>query len=404
MRAPAMVALALGLTLGACKANPPGHDHEGHPEHQAPGGHAEAPGTHGGDHEAHGGDEEDVVRLSAEAIARSGIRLEPVGVGRLERLTVVPAEVQLNPERVAHVSPLVGGQLREVNVSLGDRVEAGQTLAYLNSVQLGQDRAEYRRVRAMLKVAQANLSRQKRLRSDGISSERAYLEAQFRVTEARAERDAAHGRLEVFGVTGGVGSELELRAPISGIVTARHATQGENITPDTNLFVISDTSTVWVIGRVYEQQVAVLRPEMDATLTLSAYPGRTWKGTVSYTASLLDEETRSLAIRVELKNPDGELKPGLFGTLRIQSRAQGAAPVPLVAESALQDLRGQAVVFVGGREERSFVPVPVVTGLRSSGQVEILEGLAPDARVVIEGAFVLKSELLRGELGHGHAH
>ncbi len=357
---------------------------------------SEHSGEHGGEEEHH---EDDIVRLSEKAVSRIGLRVAPVVPGGVEVSIDVPAEVQLNPDRVAHITSLVSGQLREVRVTTGDRVEAGQVLAVLRSVDLGLARAEYQRARAMLEVANANFTRQKRLRSDGIASERSFLEAQLEVSKTRAELDAATARLQVFGVRGGRGPDLQLRAPIAGVVIARHATQGENVDPEDRLFIVADLSTVWVIGRVYEQYVAAVRPGMAATLVLRAFPGRTWAGTVSYVASTLDEETRSLAVRVEMDNPDGTLRPGLFGTLALRREGSDAEAVPVVPDGAVQNLRGRPVVFVPAGEENTFRAVPVVTGTRSSGRVEILEGLGPDARVVVEGAFVLKSHLLRSELG-----
>jgi cobalt-zinc-cadmium efflux system membrane fusion protein len=160
---------------------------------------------------------------------------------------------------------------------------------------------------------------------------------------------------------------------------------------------------VWVIGRVYEQQVAQVAPGMNATLTLNAYPGRTWTGTVDFVGATLDESTRTLPIRVELDNPDGLLRPGLFGSLRLAS-GQPTSTSVVVPLSAVQTVDNRTVVFVPGHEDGEFAAHPVTTGRENPRQVEVLEGLEPGARIVVEGAFILKSELMRGELGHGHAH
>ena len=398
------IALFLLASLSACSAGS-GDGHSGHGENDEHGEHGEGAehGDHGEDGE-HGEHDEEVVRLTEEAVRRSRIRLAPVVVGTSGSTFEIPAEVQFNPNRVAHVAPLVAGQILEVRAELGDHVEAGQVLAVIRSVDLGRARAEYRRAQAMLEVAKANYARQERLRKEGISSERAYLEAQMRLSEAQAEYDAALAHLSVYGVRGGTGPDVQLKAPLSGVVIERHATRGENVGPEDTLFVVADTSEVWVIGRVYEQHLKHVVTGMRALLTLRAYPSRTWEGTVTYVSSRLDEETRSVTVRVELDNPDGSLKPGLFGTLRIQPPEDAQEPVLLVPESAVQRLRGRTVVFVPDEQPHTFRAVPVVTGHPSGSLVEILEGLPPDARVVVEGAFVLKSQLMRSELGEGHAH
>jgi cobalt-zinc-cadmium efflux system membrane fusion protein len=254
----------------------------------------------------------------------------------------------------------------------------------------------------MRNVARKNLDRQKRLRKAGINSERNLLMAQFEVAEADADQDAAASRLRVYGVGGGSGPDMSLSSPIAGAILERHATQGENVSQDDNLFVVADLSVVWVIGRVYEQQIAQVSIGMAATLTLVAYPGRSWTGKVDYLASALDKETRTLAVRVEIPNPDGVLRPGLFGTLRLTG-ADGTDGV-LVPELAVQMMEGRSVVFVPGEHEGEFEAVTITVGRTSNAYTEVLAGLTSGTQVVAQGAFVLKSELMRGELGHGHAH
>lgn len=343
------------------------------------------------------------VHLTDAALSGSDIRLIDVRGGAIAVQLDVPAEIQFNPDRVAHVSSLVSGQIQAVSAAVGDRVEAGQILVELNSVELGQARAELSRARALLGVASQNRDRQERLRAEGISSERSLLEAELVYEEAEAERGAASSRLRVFGVSGGSGPALSLDSPIGGLVFERHATRGENVSPDETLFVVADVSSVWVTGRVYEQQVSRVVPGMAATLTLSAYPGRAWSGRVDFVGMALDEETRTLPIRVELDNPDGVLRPGLFGTLRLVSdtTARSNALVPL---GAVQEVDGSPVVFVEGEHSGEFAAVRVALGPQDGRQVEVTDGLSPGQRVVVEGAFALKSELLRGDLGDGCAH
>jgi len=378
-------------------------DEHGHEEHAGEDeGHDDRGGGEEG-HDDHGDGEERVVRISPEALSRNGIRLGTAEAGVLAGAFEVPAEVQLNPDRVAHISPLVEGQLLSVDVTLGDRVEAETQLARLRSVELGQARADLSRTTSLRDVAEQNRDRQRRLREEGISSERSLLEAELAYEQADAERDAARSRLRVFGLRGGSGPDMTLESPIAGVVVERHATRGENVSPDDTLFIVADLSRVWVIGRVYEQQVAQVAPGMNATLTLNAYPGRNWTGTVDFVGATLDESTRTLPIRVEIDNPDGLLRPGLFGSLRLAS-GQPTSTSVVVPLSAVQTIDNRTVVFVPGHEDGEFAAHPVTTGRENTRQVEVLEGLEPAARIVVEGAFILKSELMRGELGHGHAH
>ena len=397
--------LAAALAVGCQKHD--AHDGHGHDEpaghgardeHDEPAGHD----AHEG-HDEHREGEEESVRIAPEALARSDIRLGAAEAGALAAAIEVPAEVQLNPDRVAHVSPLVEGQLISVDVTLGDTVELGQPLARLRSVELGQARAALSRATALRQVARQTRDRQKRLRAEGISAERSLIEAQLAYDQAGAERDAALSRLKVFGLQGGSGPDMALESPIAGRVVERHATRGENVSPDDTLFVVADLTRVWIIGRVYEQQVAQVAVGMAASLTLGAYPGRRWEGKVDFVGATLDEATRSLPIRMEVDNPDGQLRPGLFGSLYLATDAPTAEGL-VVPVGAVQTLEGRSVVFVPGEGAGVFEARMVTVGREAQGQVEIVGGLAAGARVVVEGAFLIKSELMRGQLGHGHAH
>ena len=384
-----------------------GCDSPKHDAHKAGEPHEHSGGEHAHDtEEPKGHDEgshlEGDVHLSPEAVIASGIRLGQARLGLLSDAVTLPAEVQFNPDRVAHISPLVEGKLLSVDVVLGDRVQAKKELAKLRSVELGQARAELSRATSLRDVAQQNLKRQKRLRGEKISSERSLLEAQLYYEQADAKRNAARSRLRVFGLKGGSGPDMTLKSPIDGVVVERHATRGENVSPRDTLFVVADLSRVWVIGRVYEQQISKVSDGMSASISLNAYPGRVWTGTVDFVGSTLDDATRTLPVRVELENPDGVLKPGLFGSIKLASgKAKESILVP--AES-IQNVQDKTVVFTPGAEAGEFVATPVSIGRTQGDHVEVLKGLKSGDQVVVDGAFVLKSELMRGELGHGHAH
>jgi membrane fusion protein, heavy metal efflux system len=344
-----------------------------------------------------------VVRIAQAAVARTPIRLVEVTAEPLRGGIEVPAEVELNPDRVAHVTPVAEGQVASVDAMLGDKVEKGQVLGTLRSVALGDARSDLARARAALSVAESNHERQKTLQSEGIGANKALVEAKAELDQARANLAAARARLGVYGAGGTSGASVAVKSPLDGVVIERHATPGEIADAKQPLFVVADTAVVWVVGRVYEQDVAAVRRGAEATIALEAFHGRRWSGTVSYVAAVLDQATRTLGIRVELENPDGALRPGMFGVIRLA--VEGAeAPVPVVPEAAVQTVDGRDVVFVPGQAAGEYRAVPVELGPRADGRVAIRSGLAAGDRVVGEGAFVLKSELMEDEMGEGHAH
>ena len=340
------------------------------------------------------------IYLSEEAIEASGIRVESVTIAAMSPTFDIPSEVQFDPDRLAHINALVDGQIVSVNVTVGDRVQVGDELATFRSVGLGQARADLIRATAIRDAAQRTLERQERLREEGISSERNLLEAQLAFDEADAARDAARSRLRVFGVRGGAGSDMILSSPIEGVVVERHATRGENVSPEDTLFVIADATEVWVIGRLYEIHISQVATGMGAILTMSAHPGRHWSGVVEYVALSMDETSRTLPIRVPISNDDGALRPGMFGTLTLGGNAGGQTAVTVPIE-AIQTLDHRDVIFVSGEYEGTFEARTVILGPEADGFVSVLDGLSSDNRVVVEGGFILKSELVRGQLADG---
>ena len=381
----ALMATACALSFAGC-----GHDDTEHAHEQG--------------EEEHRGGFSNSVKLTPEAVARSGIEIAQVNEISLTGGVDAPAELQLDPDRTAHITPLVSGRIEEVRAVLGQEVKKNDVLLKLRSVTLGQARADIAQARAAVDVAQAAFDRQEELEREGIGARRAFLEARADLRKAEAELSAAIERVRVYSGRGGSGSITWIRSPLDGTVIERHATPGEVIHSERPVFVIADLARVWVVGRLYEQDVIVARLGAPATITLPAYPGRVWEGTVSYVASTLDPHTRTLPIRVELDNPDGLLRPGLFGTLSLSPDSKARQRVVAVPEGAIQQVNGQSVVFVPGTDTGSYSVVPVTVGVRMRGQAEILSGLESGDHTVISGAFTLKSELMRAQLAEGHEH
>lgn len=394
-----ILGLCIALVVAGCREKQEQHAEGEHAEGEhAEGEHAE--GEHAEGEHAEG---ETSVRVSPAAIERSGIEIAAVKEETLTGGIDLPAEVRAEPDRTAHISPLLSGQLASVKASVGERVEEGSVLATLRSVELGASRSALARARANVEVARSNFERQKELQREGIGARRNYLEAQAELRRAEAELTAAQRALEVYG-RGGSGSTVPLRSPIAGQVVERHATVGEVVGPEDVLFQVTDIGRVWVVGRAYQQHAGAIRAGAPAIVTLQAYPGRSWEGVVDYVAPTLDEDTRTLPVRVVFDNPDGLLRPGMFGTLSISPAGTASEAVPVIQRAAVQTIEGQTVVFVPGEEEGEFHATPVSLGNESGGRVRVLRGLSPGDRYVTRGGFVLKSELMRGELGEGHAH
>jgi len=337
------------------------------------------------------------VHLSPEARDRIEITVESVRSGRLEGAIEAPATIEYPDGRVAHVSPLVEGQITEVHVSVGETVEADQVVATMRSAAraspraaLGDARAAVEEAKVAREVARKHFERHQTLRERGIVSDRAFIEARGSLDEARATYEAAQARLESLGVPEGEGPRYPLRSGISGTVISRSAARGETNGPGDQLFVVADRSEVWLVGQVYESDIHRAQTGMKAVATVEAYPAKSWEGTVDWIGERLEGDSRVLPVRVVLDNTEGLLRPGMYGELRLMP-SDVADPVPLVPVDAVQRIGGRQVVFVPGKADGGYRLREVETGAESAGLVEIRDGLGGIDAIVTTGAFELKT-------------
>jgi multidrug efflux pump subunit AcrA (membrane-fusion protein) len=193
-----------------------------------------------------------------------------------------------------------------------------------------------------------------------------------------------------------LGRLLELKAPIDGVITERMSTVGELIGKDTEIYKISDPTDLWVLAEIKERDIAAVQVGQEAAFSVLAYPGVTFQGKVMLLGNRVEKESRTLEIRIEVSNADGRLKPGMFADVAIATTA--LQDVLVVSDLALQTMDDAQVVFVA-LSDTKFEKRVVKIGLEQHGRVQLLEGITAGERVVTEGSFILKSELLKGELG-----
>jgi cobalt-zinc-cadmium efflux system membrane fusion protein len=334
----------------------------------------------------------DAIQLDSAQLATSDPEVVLVGA-------LPPDTLQLTgwftyePTRVSHVGPRMAGRVRRVDVEVGVHVEAGDTLAVLDSPELGAAQATWFQAAVARDVARRNWERIERLFEDGIVSERRRLEGEAELRKSESSLAAAERALSSLGaepdsLSSGV---FVLRSPMAGEIVEKHATAGEVVGPENTLFTVADISVLWSILDAYESDLAQIKEGAHVNMGTDAYPGRHFSGQVTYVASILDTISRTVKVRVEIPNLDRALKPGMFARARLVT-AEEEPPIGVPAD-AVQTVDGRMVVFVpegGGR----FRLRPVTIGKRrAGGWVEILDGLAPGDSVVAHGSFALKAEL-----------
>ena len=352
---------------------------------------------------AEGAKEAGALKLSAEEAQRAGIKVETLALQAFADAITVTATIRPNQDRIARVAPRVEGRIVQVSASLGAQVKAGQSLAVLDSLAIGEAQSALLRAQANQGVAQADFKRAESLIADEIIPQRDFLRAKAEREKASAELRAAQDRLRLLGGSarsdGAANSTFPLTSPLAGTVIQKKAIVGELGTPGEALFTIADLSKLWIEANLTEDTLSKVRVGSAASVTVTAYPGERFTGHVTYVASLLDKDSRTIAARIEVENKDGRLKPEMFATATIETNRVQRETLS-VPDAAILLLQGQPTIFVeahGGYEARAIEP-----GDKLSGRTVIKSGAAAGEKVVTAGAYALKARLLKSQIGDAH--
>lgn len=381
------------------------HTEAGHKDEKEGGEHTEGKDEHEGRDE-HG--EEGGIKMTAEVQKQNGVVVAPAKKQRLGGTISATGKVEANADKIAHVSPRISGKIVAVRASLGDSVSAGQALATLDSVELGEALNRYRQSKTKLALAQSNMDRIKGLVEKKIAARKDIFQAETDFKTAQTELHTDEERLLLYGVPA---AELEgsnrkkpllpVRSPIGGIITEKHAIVGELSDPSKSLYTVADLSSVWVMVDIHEKDLAKIRKGQHAIVVIGAYPDLKFRGRINHIADVVDESTRTVKARIEVANPGRKLKPEMFATVELALQTD-APPVLVVPEDALQELEGKKVLFVTDNDTE-FKLREVEAGRAASGMIEIISGLKEGERYAIKGSFMLKAEHQKGELeGHNH--
>ena len=193
-----------------------------------------------------------------------------------------------------------------------------------------------------------------------------------------------------------LGKPLELKAPIDGIITERAAMAGELVDKSKTIYTISDPTQLWAIAEVKERDIAAVKIGQDAAFTTLAFPDEKFHGKVVLIGNEVEAGSRTMEVRIAVGNADGRLKAGMFADVEIVTTILDN--VLLISDSALETDGENQIVFValdGNKFEKRVVQL----GLEQAGRVQILDGVKAGEQIVTTGGFILKSEMLKGQLG-----
>jgi membrane fusion protein, heavy metal efflux system len=344
-----------------------------------------------------------VVPITDEAIKRAGIAIAPVTSGPSASELRLPGIVQPNAYRQVSVTPLVGGRVTRVTADLGAPVRRGQPLAEIESPDLAEAQTRYITAQTMLEAHDRELQRTQRLVEIGAAS-RQELERLHAEHAAQAAAVAsARSRLRLLGLTAEtidalssdkVSAGVAVRSPIDGVVTERLVNAGLNVEAATRLFTVVDLSDVWVVADVYERDFAAVRLGAGATIAAQAYPQMHLHGRVSYIDPQVSPETRTAKVRVQVANPRGELRLGMYTDVTLAGQATTSAV--LLPRSAVQHVDDRTVVYVvDSTQAGRFIEREVQLREGTGDQAEVVSGVHAGDRVVTDGSFFVRAERKR---------
>lgn len=389
-----VLVLAVGLSVAGCRKAP-----------EAP---ASTPETHGS--EPKGGE--------AHADDASEVHIEP-GMLRDLRITTAKVESRRGDEQLsllgelavderayAEVGVPVSSRVVRLRAGLGDVVRRGEPLLDLQSREVGQARAEYLTAAARLSLAESALARKRGLAAERIAPQREVQEAEAEAAAARAGVRAASSALNSMGLPSleegasdtARASFFTLPSPVAGTVIDRRAVQGQVLEPGVAAFRIADLSALWLTVHAYERDALRIRTGTPARVTFSALPGQTFPGQVVLVGRQVSTESRTIDVRISVRNREGVLRPGMSATASVPIGVSDT-PILAVPVSAVQRVRENWCVFVP-KADGVFEIRQIGRGRDLGTEVEVLSGLKADETIVVDGAFLLKSQAEKSEAGH----
>lgn len=312
--------------------------------------------------------------------------------------TLADGKIAVNGDHTTPVFSPYSGRVTRVIASLGDAVKPGAPLAALEASEFVQAMNDLKLAAAQVRLARITETRKHALYDAKGGSLQDWQSAQTDLNAAETSLTTAHNRLSVLGKSATEIAALEeatandpvvfLNAPIAGVIVDRQVGPGQYLQSGatTPVFTIADTSTVWLLANVREGDSGLVKPGQSVEVRVTAYPQRVFKARITYVSAVIDPLTHRLPVRAGIDNHDGALKPEMFASFRILTSDPSEA---LAVPDAAVVYEGTAAHVWVLAEDGLLRFTAIRTGRSNDGLIEVLEGLAPGARVVTRGGLFI---------------
>lgn len=328
-------------------------------------------------------------RVPEKSPLRTRLKVQSVVSRDVSQPLIAPAMVEADPAYTINVLAPLTGRVAELKVALGDQVSRGQVLAVLVSGDYAQATSDSTKANDALTLAKKTLERAEAVKEAGAAAEKDLEAARSAFVQAQAEYARAQTRLASLGsVSSGKGDmrRMQVLSPADGSITALSAATGSFANdPNAPLMTVTDLNHVWVTANVAENEARLIAPNQRVNVTLPAWPGRDFHGTVQSVSAVLDADSRRIKARIVVPNAGGALKPNMFATAIFQVPQPQALLVP---QSALLMNNDNVTVLV----EISpwvFARRVVELGQDVGSEARITKGLQPGDRIVVAGGVLI---------------
>jgi len=349
----------------------------------------------------------DPLAVSAGADLKARLALGTPALAEVRETLRVPGRIEVDETRLARVGSPVAGRISDLAATVGQEVRRGQVLATLNSTELSGAQLGFLKAQSQRLLAARGAARAQQLLDADVIGTAELQRRQGELTQALAELNAARDQLKVLGMSepairkladsGTITSLTQVVASISGTVIERKVTEGQVVQPADSVFLVADLSSVWVVADIPEQSSGMVAVGESVSTEIAALPNQVLHGRLSFVSPTVNPETRTVRARMDLANASRVFKPAMLATVLIKGKPQQRLTVPAAAV-VREDNRDYVFVQNGAG---SFRLQAVMLGQEYEGRRVVKEGLAENARIVVDGAFHLNNERKRRALDGG---
>lgn len=345
--------------------------------------------------------ERDPLVVTADAELAGRIEIAALGVSEVRELLRVPGRVEADENRMARIGAPVNGRITDLQATVGQEVRRGAVLATINSTELSSSQLAFLKAQSQRELAARSAARAKQLFDADVIGTAELQRRQSELTMAEAELGAAADQLKVLGMpvsavnrlaeTRSINSLSQIVATVSGTVIERKVTEGQVVQPADPVFLVADLSSLWVLAEIPEQNAGSIRVGEDVAVEIAALPGRTVNGRLTFVSPVVNPQTRTVQVRLDLPNSQREYKPDMLASVLIQGKPQQRPTVP---DEAVVREENRDYVFVR-TADNTFRLRAVQLGIEYQGRRVVESGVRDGEMVVVGGAFHLNNERKR---------